>query len=142
MGRESYRSREDLGHSQSAMESAGADGPTPSGGMEDLETGDRGDEGYHEGYREGFREGLREGLREGGARGEFGDLAPSSAETGPLEEGTTRRGLGEPDRKGGPTDRTTAAAGPGEERGETPRRSDEGEQEEGGLTRVWRRIRR
>jgi hypothetical protein len=43
-------------------------------------------------------------------------------------------------REGGSKDRTTGAARPSDEARETPRRSDE-EQEEGGLTRVWRRIR-
>jgi hypothetical protein len=154
MGHESYRGREDLGHSESATESADAVDATPSGGMRDLETGDRGrveDEDYLEGYREGFREGLREGLREGGGRGEFGDradLEPSGVGTGvgPVEEGTTRREVGEPRREGlpegGPGDRPTGAAGPGEESRKTPRRSDEGEQQEGELTRVWRRIQR
>jgi hypothetical protein len=132
------------------MESAGAGGPTPSGGMEDLETGDREDEGYREGYREGFREGLREGiregLREGGTRGEFDDLAPSGTEMGPLEEGTTRRDVGELDheesRESGPGDRTAGEAQPADQSRQMPRRSDEGEQGESELTRVWRRIRR
>ena len=147
-GHESYRDREDFSPSESEMESAGAAGATPSGGMADLETGDRsrvGEEDYHEGYREGFREGLREGIREGLREGgDRGDLEPSGA--GPVEEGTTRRDVGEPgheeSHESGPGDRTAGEAQPADQSRQMPRRSDEGEHGESELTRVWRRIRR
>jgi sporulation protein YlmC with PRC-barrel domain len=124
VGRESYRNREDVG-SGSAMESAGTAGaPTPSGGMEDLETGHRetgdqghvADEGYREGYREGFREGYREGSHESGGLGEPGDREGSS---------------------------TSGSMTGDETREMPPRSSEEGEErEEGGRTRVWQRLRR
>jgi PRC-barrel domain len=128
VGRESYRNREDIG-SGSAMESAGAREAEPSGGMEDLETGDRGrvtDEGFREGYREGFREGYREGLHEGGGRDErSGDLDTSGST---MPEGDQAMGS---DRPGG------------EGREMSSRSSDEDErEEEGGRTRVWQRSRR
>ena len=129
-GRESYRNREDIG-SGSAMESAGAGEARPSGGIEDLETGDRGrvtDEGFREGYREGFREGYREGLREGGGRDErSGDLGPSGSTAG--------SDVSEEDRAMG-SDR------PGGQARETPSRSSDEQEEEGGRTRVWQRSRR
>ena len=128
MGRETYRNREDIG-SGSAMEAAGASEAEPSGGMEDLETGDRGrvtDEGFREGYREGFREGYREGLHEGGGRDErSGDLGTSGST---MPEGD--RAIGS-DRPGGETREISS------------RSSDEDErEEEGGRTRVWQRSRR
>jgi sporulation protein YlmC with PRC-barrel domain len=128
VGRESYRNREDIG-SGSAMESAGAREAEPSGGMEDLETGDRGrvtDEGFREGYREGFREGYREGLHEGGSRDErSGDLGPSGS--------TTPEG-----------DRSMGSDRPGGEAREIPSRSsgEDEREDEGGRTRVWQRSRR
>jgi PRC-barrel domain len=203
-GREPYRDRENLGHSESVMGAADTGDARPSGGLRDLETGERGrtgDEGFREGggrsefgdradldhsgtvtgsgpteegmvqrdigepagedrmederYREGFREGFREGLRAGSGHSEYGDredLGSSGAVrgSGPAEEGMTRREaeLGnrgrmgdEALREGGRRDQATGAARPGDEARERPRRSDEGEQEESGLTRVWRRIR-
>jgi hypothetical protein len=132
--RETYRNRENIG-SGSAMESAGAADTALPGSMADLETGERGrvgDEGYRKGYREGYREGFREGLREGG-RGEVGDRG---------EPG----GIGAGDRdseQGRPGDRAMDAVEPGEESRERQlRSSDEGEREEGGLNRVWRRMKR
>lgn len=119
------------------------------------ETGGRGrmdDEGYREGFREGFREGLRAGS-EGGGRGEFGDREDQGSSgavrgAGPAEEGMARREVGEPGdrdrirdegfREGDPENRDTGADRPGDE----ARRSEGGgEQEEGGIARVWRRIR-
>jgi len=179
LGRGSYRDREDATPSESSMEPAGPPDATPSGGVADLETGDRGrtrEEGYrqadqqgvfgdrgesssrgmdlemgdqdrpeNEAYREGYREGFREGLHESGGRGEFGDRAnfdPSGTVTGsgPVEETSARRDVGEPGREEGSRDRTAGAERAGDENREILRRSDEDEQEEGGLTRVWRRI--
>jgi PRC-barrel domain protein len=124
VGRESYRNREDAGPG-SAMESAGTAGAaTPSGGMEDLETGHRetgdqgrvADESYREGYREGFREGYREGSHESGGLGEPG-----------VREGSVASG---------------SMAGD-ETREMTPRSSEGGEErEEGGRAKVWQRLRR
>ncbi len=151
---ELYRKREDA----SSEPTATAGGSTPSGGVRDLKTGDRGrteDEGYR---------------REGGPSkpGDRGDLGPYSSELGePARERTTRgdgesrtsdesyrdglregyresRGQDEgyadragsaegAERSGTPPDRSEEARG-------TLQRSDEGE--ESGVARVWRRVRR
>ena len=123
-----------------------------------------GDEGYREGYREGLREGLREagilgetggrgdvgdrdhveeeGYRGGEGRGEAGgrgDLGASGA-TGrseSTEEGMSRRGGGESS-----VGDEGITGGGREDRERSERREDTGEQEESGLTRVWRRARR
>ncbi len=206
----SYRDREEVGPPGSPMESARAEDETASGGLRDLGTGERDrvkdDEGFREGggrggdredlepsgtvggagpveegitqrgageppaggdmedegYREGFREGFREGLRagsEGGDRGEFADReepGPSGTPTdaGPTEEGMTRRETGDRDRirdegirdegfrEGGSRDQDAGAARPDDESREPRQRSEgEGEQEESGIARVWRRIR-
>ncbi len=91
-GRESYRDREDVGPSESPMESARAEDETRSGGPRDLETGERdrvGDEGFREGGRRG-------------ERGDRDDLEPSGTVTGAgrAEEGITRRETGEPEGGG------------------------------------------
>lgn len=118
-----------------------------SGGPAGME-----DERYREGFREGFREGLRAASSRGGS-GDRGDLGASGSLTGAgaSDEGITRRGTDELGdrgrvgdegfREGGPRERATGAARIGDESQETPRRSDEGERQESGLTRVWRRIR-
>ncbi len=88
-GRGSYRDREeDLGPSESPMESARAEDERPSGGIRDLETGERdrvGDEGFREGDRRG-------------ERSDRDDLEPSGtvAGAGPAGEGMTRRDIDEP----------------------------------------------
>src|SRR5215208_5562327 len=94
--RESYRDREDLGHSEPTTGSAGTGDATPSGGLRDLETGGRGRMGD-------------EGFRESGGRSELGDrgdLDPSGTVTGsgPAEEGITRRDVGESGGGGGMED--------------------------------------
>ena len=118
------------------------------------------------GYREGYREGLREGLREAGVlddRGDVGDRSRmedegyrgsegrgrlgggeefgASGSTGrseSAEEGASRRGVGEP---GGVGDEGMIG-GEREAREGSERREGTWEQEESGLTRVWRRVRR
>ena len=151
VGREEYRNREDYGGS-------GSTGTAATGGMSDLETGDRDreegaqtggsptDEAYREAYREGFRQGQREGAR-GGAGGEGQGASQSSeapsasagaqefGDTGDYQGGST----GTQQSRGEPLDRGSSEQG-GEDR-EGMRRSDEGGSEESGATRVWRRIR-
>jgi hypothetical protein len=143
-GRETYRDREqDLGPSESPMEAARSEEATQSGGLRDLETGERdriGDEGFREGGRRGEEFGDRD------------DLEPSGtvAGAGRAEEGMTRRDPDDRDRmrdeglrEGGPGDRDTAASRPGDEARETSSRrsGDAGEGEESAVARVWRRIR-
>ncbi len=159
---ELYRNREDAGSDSGPT----AGGSAPSGGVRDLETGDRGrteDEGYR---------------RESGPSepGDRGDLGPSGSESGePAREEMTRgdeesrtsdesyreglrEGLREGYREGlrasrgqdeGYADRAGSAEGAersgtptdhSEEARGTPQRSDEGE--ESGVARVWRRVRR
>lgn len=123
----------------------------------DLGEGDQGG-AIDEGYREGYREGLREGLREGGGRGDVGDRdepgerrdpGSSGAMTGSgsTEEGMTRGGGareeetgetrgGEPGRGGDPESRERSA-----DRSQERPQEGAGSQEEGEITRVWRRIR-
>ena len=126
--RELHRDQEDMDLSGSAAEPAGAAGATPSRGMGDSQTGgwDREmDEGQREAYLEGYRQGLREGL---------GD---AEATTRGMEAG--ERGF----ERGGTGDQFRGTIGPADETRETLRHSDESEeQEESGLTRVWRRMRR
>lgn len=123
--------------------------------------GSTGDESYREGYREGIREGLREagvlgdrgdvedrghmeeeGYRGGEGRGETGgreDLGASGSmgRSESAEEGMSRRDTGE---SGGVGDE--GMTGGGRETQERSERSEgTGEQEESGLTRVWRRVR-
>ena len=88
-GRESYRDREDIGPSESPMESARAEDETRSGGPRDSETGER--------ERVG-----NEGFREGGEFGDRDDLEPSGTVTsgGRSEEGMTRRETGETGGRG------------------------------------------
>ena len=154
LGSEEYRNREDYGGS-------GSTGTAATGGMSDLETGERvreegassgslSDEAYREAYREGFREGQREGAR-GGAGGEGqGDSQYSgapSAGPGAQEFGDTEDyqsgSTGTQPSRGEPLDRGGSERGSeqGDEDSEGTRRSDEGGSEVSGATRVWRRIR-
>ena len=124
VGREEYRNREDYGGS-------GETGTAATGGMSDLETGDRGrEEGGQSGeegptreeiYREAYREGFREGHREA-----------AGGETTTSGEG---RGGASEQQAGAP------ASGTGSEGSEGTGRSDGGQGEESGATRVWRRLR-
>ena len=124
----------------------GGEGPHQGGG---------GDEAYREGYREGLREGLREAgiLGEPGSRGEGGDRG--GIESGDRAEPGDREGLGasgetrgsgavegEVPRRGGERGGVGAEgmAGDRERSGERPEGGTR--EEEGGLTRVWRRINR
>jgi sporulation protein YlmC with PRC-barrel domain len=153
---------EGFGASRGRGDDLGSFGGEMTRGDEGMQ-GRPADEGYREGYREGLREGLREAgiLREPGERGDLGDRSRTEEEsyrgggergeagdrgdlgasgaTGrseSVEEGTSRRGgessVGDEGITGGREDR---------ERSE--RREDAGQQEEeSGLTRVWRRVRR
>ena len=133
------------------------------GGMTRGDEGTQGrpeDEGYREGYREGLREAgvlgepgdrgdvgdrgrmEEEGSRGGEGRGELGDRGDPGA-SGATErpesagEGTSPRGAGEP---GGVGDEGMTGSERGAREG-PERREGAGEQEESGLTRVWRRVR-
>ncbi len=128
--------------------------------------GSTGDEGYREGYREGIREGLREagvlgepddrgdvddrggmeeeGYRRGGGRGEPGDreglgASGSMGRSESAEEGMSRRGAGDP---GGVGEEGMTGGDREVREGPVDRQEGAGEQEESGLTRVWRRVRR
>jgi sporulation protein YlmC with PRC-barrel domain len=134
-----------------------------------MTRGDEGIQGRPEDeeYREGYREGIREGLREAGVLGDPGDRG-DVGDRGRMEEegyrGSEGRGgtggredLGASGVTGRPEsaeDRTSRRGGgePGvgdegmtggerEARGGSERREGSGEQEESGLTRVWRRVR-
>jgi sporulation protein YlmC with PRC-barrel domain len=134
------------------------------GGMTGGDEGIRGrpeDEGYREGYREGVREGLRqagvlgdrgdvgdrgvteeEGYRGGEGRGGIDDredlgTSGSIGRSEPTEEGMSRRDAGGP---GGVGDEGMTGGGR-EAREGSERREGTGEQEESGLSRVWRRVR-
>ena len=146
IGREGFADREETGQDvpgdrQGSMSSGSAAGGT--GGVTPVGEQGGADEGYREGYREGFREGLREGLRDSGDL----DSSGTSMGSGAPEEGMTRRGgTGEPDSEDlgdrvGPEGRVEGGGTtrPDDEDRETARR--EGEQEESGFTRVWRRVR-
>jgi hypothetical protein len=156
VGREEYRNREDYGTS-------GETGTAATGGMSDLETGDRGreegaqtggvptDEAYREAYREGFREGQREragggagGEDQGASRYSGASSAGSGAqEFGDTEDDQSASTTGAESSRGGPLDRGSSERGSEQGGGdrEGTRRSDEGGSEESGATRVWRRIR-
>ena len=150
--------RGDLGSSGGGM-------PRGDEGIQDRP----GDEGYREGYREGIREGLREAgvLGESGDRGDVGDRgrmeeeryrggegrgelgdrgdldAPRATERSESGEGgMSRRGADErsgADEHSGVGDE--GMSGGREDRERSERREGAGEQEESGLTRVWRRVR-
>ncbi len=152
VGREEYGNREEYGGS-------GETGTAATGGMSDLETGDRGreegaqtgvsptDEAYREAYRQGFLDAQRAGAGGGGAGGEGQGASKysgtSSAGSGAEELGDTEAyrsdSTGGQPSHGEPLDRGSSEQG-GEDR-ERTRRSDEGVSEESGATRVWRRIR-
>lgn len=126
VGREEYRNREDYGGS-------GTTGTAATGGMSDLETGDRGGEDRTEvadtgsqdstsdPYREGYEEGLREAGREAARRESAGGMRGEGSE----DRGSTERA----------SDRT------GEDGEETRRPDDGGSEESDGGPRVWRRLR-
>ncbi len=134
-----------------------------------MTRGDEGIQGRPEDeeYREGYREGVREGLREAGVLGEPGDRG-DVGDRGRMEEEGSRggEGRGEPGDRGdlgasGATGRPESAedrmsrrgggepgvgdegmvGGEREAREGPERREGTGEQEESGLTRVWRRVR-
>ena len=158
-GREEYRNREDYGGSAST-------GTAATGGMSDLETGERDrdedtqtggsptDEAYRAAYREAYREGFRAGQREGAGGGAGGEDQGASRYSGASSEGSGAQEFGDTEAYrsgstgGQPSRGETLDRGSserdyeqgGEDR-EGTRRSDEGGSEESGATRVWRRIR-
>jgi len=109
-----------------------------SGSTGETQTGDpvrTEDERVREAVREGVREGIREGLRQGGGSGASGSTAgPGSTGEGMIQHG------GEPGGEGDLEDRGTT--GPRDETREMQQRPGEGGQEEGGISRVWRRVQR
>jgi sporulation protein YlmC with PRC-barrel domain len=146
-----------------ARDDLGSSGGGMSRGDEGTQ-GRPGDEGYREGYREGLREGLREAgiLGETGERGDVGDrgrveeegyrgsegrggiggredlgTSGSMGRSESTEEGVSRRGASESS-----VGDEGITGGGREDRERSERRADTGEQEESGLTRVWRRVRR
>ena len=142
-GREEYQNREDYGGS-------GTTGTAATGGMSDLETGDRGS-GGDEAYREAYEEGLREGRRQavgggtsagetsaGGGGGSRGETEAASEYLGDTAGGGTSSGSNGGDRGEAEASREYLGEGGG---GGTRRSSDEGGQEESSVTKVWRRIR-
>ena len=143
VGREEYRNREDYGGS-------GATGTAATGGMSDLETGERGP-GGGEAYREAYEEGLREGRRQaagggtsagetsaGGGGGSRGETEAASEYLGDTAGGGTSSGSNVGDRGEAEASREYLGEGGG---GGPRRSSDEGGQEESSVTKVWRRIR-
>jgi sporulation protein YlmC with PRC-barrel domain len=141
-GREGIDDREEAGRDVPGARQGSMSSGSAAGGTAGVTPADeRG--GADEGYREGYREGLREGLRDSGDLGSSG----TSMGSGTPEEGMNRGGgTGEPGSEDlggrvGPEGRAegggTTRSGDGDR--ETSRR--EAEQEESGLTRVWRRVR-
>ena len=159
--------REEGGEGFGTSAGRGGDHEDLGSSRQEMSRGDEGTQGRpeDEGYREGYREGLREGLREAGilddrsdvgdrgrmeeegyrgseGRGGLGDreelgASGSMGTSASAEEGESRRGAGEPGSVG--DEGMTGSGREGRERSE--RREDAGEQEESGLTRVWRRVR-
>ena len=149
--REEYRNGETYGGS-------GETGTAATGGMSDLETGDRGrEEGAQTGgsptdetYREAYRQGFLDAQREGAGGGAGGEDQAGSRYAGPPSGGSNAQEYGDTE------DYQSASTGTQPSRGESPdrggseqggegqertRRSDEGGSEESGATKVWRRIR-
>ncbi|CAN5324549.1 hypothetical protein BH24ACT19_BH24ACT19_11320 [soil metagenome] len=151
---EEGRSRRDAGErgdqgygDRSGTSTEGRDDEARSGGTGETQTGDPGrteDERVREAVREGVREGIREGLREGGERSESGGRGGSGTSGSMRGSGSTGEGMiqhgGEPGGEGDLEDRGTT--GPRDETRDMQQRSGEGEQEEGGVSKVWRRVQR
>ena len=134
---------------QSSAELSGASSEARSGGTGEGQTGDlrrAEDERVREAVREGVREGIREGLRESGGRsgsGNRGDSdasgsAPGSGSAGEsmIQHGGASGGEGEPGERGAST------TGSRDEARDAQQSSRESEQEEGGISKVWRRASR
>lgn len=161
VGREEYRNRETY-DSDSAM--AGTAGGATSGGMSDLDTGDREGRGdYREGERQEYREGGGQEYREGERRGEGAsedDAGSGAGGEGSGEDPRVREAYMEGYREairdvhsqgGGPSGSTGSSGEQGGESGERqaageyfgapPAGSGEKEGDEEGRTRV-RRLRR
>jgi sporulation protein YlmC with PRC-barrel domain len=142
VGRQGLDNREEAGRDVPGdRQGSVSSGPATSGSAEVTPVGEQG--GADEGYREGYREGLREGLRDGGNL----DSSSTTMGSGVPEEGMTRAGgTGEPGSEdlGGRVGPEGRAEGGGTTRSgnegrETSRR--EGDQEESGISRIWRRAR-
>ena len=138
VGREEYQDREDYGGS-------GATGTAATGGMSDLETGDRGSE-RDEAYRQAYLEGLREGRRQAASGETSADDGGRGGNRGEAEAareylGDTAGGGTSSSRSGGDRGEAEAARENLGEGRESTGRSDEGGQEESSVTKVWRRIR-
>ena len=134
---------------QSSAELSGASSEARSGGTGEGQTGDlrrAEDERVREAVREGVREGIREGLRESGGRSESGNRgdsgasgsAPGSGSAGEsmIQHGGASGGEGEPGERGANT------TGSRDEARDAQQGSRESEQEEGGISKVWRRASR
>lgn len=150
-GGEGYEDRsgtEDLTE-RSGSSTEGRDDEARSGSMGEAQTSDLSrteDEKVREAVREGVREGIREGLRQGGDRGESGDQGGSGASDSTAGSGSAGEGMiqhgGETGGEGDLGDRGAGTTGPRDETRDVQQRSGEGEQEEGGLSKVWRRVQR
>jgi sporulation protein YlmC with PRC-barrel domain len=158
------------GHREGDDEGSGAstgrgDLESSGGGITGGDEGSQGRPG-DEGYREGYREGLRQGLREAGILGEPDERGDVGGR-GRMEEESYRGGEGRSEvgdrgglgasgamgrsesteegvsRRGGESNvgDEGITGGGREDRERSERREDTGEQEESGLTRVWRRVR-
>lgn len=139
---------------QSYAEPSGAstedrDDEARSGGAGEAQTGDlrsAEDERVREAVREGVREGIREGLRESGGRGESGDRGDSDASgstpgSGSAGEAMIQHG-GASGGEGDLGEQGESSTGSREEARDAQQSSSEGEQEEGSISKVWRRVSR
>lgn len=134
---------------QSSDEPSGAPSEPRSGGTGEDQTGDlrrAEDERVREAVREGVREGIREGLRESGGRSESGDRGDSDASgsapgSGSAGESMIQHG-GAPGGEGDPGERGASTTGSRDEARDAQQSSRESEQEEGGISKVWRRASR
>jgi len=133
----------------SSAEPSGAAGEARSGGTGEAQTGDlrrAEDERVREAVREGVREGIREGLRESGGRSESSDRGDSDASgsapgSGSAEESMIQHG-GASGGEGEPGERGASTTGSRDETRDAQQSSRESEQEEGGISKVWRRVSR
>ena len=150
MDRREVGERGDQGYEdRSGTSVEGRDDEARSGSTGEAQTGDPGrteDERVREAVREGVREGIREGLREGGERSESGgrggsETSGSMPGSGSAGEGMIQHG-GEPGGEGDLEDRDAGTTGSRDETREMQQRSGEGGQEEGGISKVWRRVQR
>jgi len=132
-GRETYQNREEMG-SESRMGGASAGSSTPSGSIPNVETGERGR------TEEDDAGGMTRGHREGGDREDLGasGSTPDAGSAGGamIQHGGASGGEGEPGERGAST------TGSRDEARDAQQSSRESEQEEGGISKVWRRASR